>query len=279
MDYGDRVGCSNLRLRSAGRPARFTRRICRSDSRRVLTGEILPAFTILHRTPVSSAVDATSVHSLKPRKRSEHWQAPRSARWLEQLGELNGFLSCRLPLQTLQHSRHDQRQDHRSIHKDLAKFPTLRRRHKLSPRNRLAVRTTRKPAPIDRLRADAQSVVIALQGKVFPSPAVAQFDERSKLLRPVARNASADGENSQAFLAKKGCGKVFQVFERIEAEAGLSFFVALAVGQGVIETELRIGKRWNKYRNIFFICRLQNAALPFRVLGEVRPDGAIQLVR
>src|ERR1700676_1251601 len=110
-----------------------------------------------------------------------------------------------------------------------------------------------------RLRADAQPVVIALQRNVFPAPAVAQFDERAKLLRPVTRNPSADSKYSQALLTQQSGGKVFEVFKRIEGEAWLSLFIALAVGQGVIEAKFGIGERRHEHRNIFLVRRFQNA--------------------
>src|ERR1700690_296093 len=115
----------------------------------------------------------------------------------------NRLLRGRLLFQPFEHGGDDQRQAYRSIHKNLPKLSTLRWRHKLSPRNGLAVRTARKSAPIHRLRADAQSIVIALQRQVFAAAAVAQFDEGPELLRPVPRNASADGEDSQALLTEQ----------------------------------------------------------------------------
>src|SRR5208282_5449156 len=185
----------------------------------------------------------------------------------------NCLFRSRFFLQPLQHSGYDQRQAYRGIHKNFAKLPTFSRRHKLSPGNRLAVGTARKAAPVHRLRADAQSIVIALQRQVFPAPAVAQFDERTELLRPVTRNASAYGEDSEALLTEQSGGKVLQVFEGIEAEARLPLLIALAVGQGIIEAQFRIGERGHKYWNIFSIGGLENAAflLPLR---QMRSDGA-----
>src|ERR1700675_1592937 len=113
--------------------------------------------------------------------------------------------------------------------------------------------------------------MIALQRQVFPAPAVAQFDERPKLLRPIAWNPSADRENSQPLLFQQGSRKVLQIFKGLEAEPRLSFFVAFTVGQRVVEAEFGIRERGNKYRNIFFVGRLQDAALfaPFR---QMRPN-------
>src|ERR1035437_1627887 len=46
-----------------------------------------------------------------------------------------------LLLQPLQHGGYDQRQAHGRVHKNFPKLPTFCRRHKLTPRHRLAVRT------------------------------------------------------------------------------------------------------------------------------------------
>src|SRR5208337_2397878 len=100
-----------------------------------------------------------------------------------------------------------------------------------------------------------------------------------KLLRPVARNAAADGEDSEALLTEQGCGKALQVFERIEAESRLPLLVAFTVGQREIQPQLGIGERGNKYRDIFLVGRLQNAALSFGVLRQMRPNRAVQLIR
>ena len=44
---------------------------------------------------------------------------------------------------------------------------------------------------MNRLRANSQPVVVALQRHVLSQPPVPQFDERTKLLRPIARHAAA----------------------------------------------------------------------------------------
>src|SRR6202522_1935960 len=148
------------------------------------------------------------------------------------------FLPRRFLLQPLQHRRHDQRQPYGSVDKHVAKLPAFRRRHKLAPRHRFAIRTARKPAPVNRFGADTQSIVIALQRQVFAAPTVAQFNERAKLLRPVPRHTSANRKNPQPLLAEQSRCEVLQVFKRIEAESRLPFLVALTIRQRVIETKL-----------------------------------------
>src|SRR5208282_6469588 len=164
-----------------------------------------------------------------------------------------GLCRGRFLFQTFQHRSNDYRQTDGRVHKHFAKLAAFRRRHKLAPRNRFAVRTAGKAAPEHRLRADSQSIVIALQRQVFPAPAMAQFDERTELLRPVARNASANRENAQPLLTEQRGGKIFEVFEGIEAEPRLAFFVTFAIGQRIIEAKFGIRERGHKYRNIFLV--------------------------
>src|SRR5208337_1757421 len=92
--------------------------------------------------------------------------------------------------QPLQHGSDNDRQPHGRIDKDFSELPAFRRRNELAPRDRLAVGTARESAPVDRLGANPQAVVITLQGHVFSQPPVAQFDVRPELLRPVARHSA-----------------------------------------------------------------------------------------
>ena len=71
--------------------------------------------------------------------------------------------------------------------------------------------------------------MVALQRQLFPAPAMAQFDEWPKLLRPIARNSSADGEDPQALLAEQSCGEIFEIFEGIKTEFRAAFLVAFAI--------------------------------------------------
>src|SRR6185437_9384654 len=72
---------------------------------------------------------------------------------------------------------------------------------------------------------------------------------------------------------------MLEVFEGIETNLVPARAFAHAVMQGDVQSQLGIGKRRNKYRHTFFICRLQNPALLFRPLRQKSADGVIQLVR
>src|ERR1700736_4261446 len=66
-------------------------------------------------------------------------------------------------VQALEYRCHDERQTNRGVYEYFSEFSALCRRHKLSPRNRLAVRASRQATPIHGLRTDAQAIVIALE--------------------------------------------------------------------------------------------------------------------
>src|SRR5882672_12709704 len=107
---------------------------------------------------------------------------------------------------------------------------------------------------------------------------MAQLDERSELLRPVARNAAANRENSQTFLLEQRWRKIFQILKRIETKTRLALFVTLAIGKRVIQTKFGVGERRHEYWNVLLNRGLQNSALPFRGFGKVRADRPVELV-
>ena len=78
--------------------------------------------------------------------------------------------------------------------------------------------------------------MVALQGDVFAEATVAQFDEGSKLLRPIAGDSTADGEDTQLFLTQKRSGEVLEVFERIETNLVSPGRFAEAIVQRGVET-------------------------------------------
>ena len=65
---------------------------------------------------------------------------------------------------------------------------------------------------------------------------MAQLDVRPELLRPIARHASAYGEDSQAGLLQQSLGEVVKIEEWVEQDLRAAFFGALAVVQREIES-------------------------------------------
>src|SRR5450631_1256712 len=129
------------------------------------------------------------------------------------------FFCALVPLvQPLDHCGNDDRQTDGRVYEDLAEPSAFGRRNELAPRDRFAIGAARQSAPVHWLRAYPETVVIALQRQVLSEPSVPEFDERPKLLRPVARDAAADRENSQFLLPEQGRGKVLEVLEGVESD-------------------------------------------------------------
>src|SRR5262245_42543210 len=105
-----------------------------------------------------------------------------------------------------------------------------------------------------------------------------ELDERSELLRPVARNSATNRENSQALLPKQRRGKVLQVFERVETDLVPTGAFTHAIVQRNIQAQFGICECRHEDRHTLLICRLQNPALLFRAPRQERPDLMIQLV-
>src|SRR5438309_8756478 len=154
---------------------------------------------------------------------------------------LRSHLLLRLPfkrlvlVQALQHSGYDHGQADGSIYEDLSESSSLGGWHKFSPGNRFAVRAARQSTPIHRFGTNAHAVVIALELNVFPQAPVTQFEEWPKLLRPIAPDATADGENTEPLLAQQGGREVLQIKERVKANFVPSGGFPQAVVEGDIE--------------------------------------------
>src|SRR5258708_40038860 len=131
---------------------------------------------------------------------------------------------------------------------------------------------------MDRLRADAHSVMVALEFHVFAGAAHTQLAIRTELLRPVARHAAANGEYAQPGLLQEGLSKIVQIEERIVTELRLALASAHAVGKGHIQAQFGISERRHKNRNVPFKSRLQDSP-PFGMTFQVLANGPVQLPR
>src|SRR5579863_8693323 len=101
--------------------------------------------------------------------------------------------------------------------------------------------------------------MVALQRQVLSQSPVPQFNEWSKLLRPIARDAAADGENSQFFLPQQSRREMLQILKRIEADLVPTRRLPQPVVQRRVEPEFRIAERRHEYRHALLIGRLQNS--------------------
>jgi hypothetical protein len=90
-------------------------------------------------------------------------------------------------------------------------------------------------APVDGLGADTDAVGITLERKLLVATAGHEFGIDAELLRPVAGDATADGEDAHFFCGHHGVGEFFEVFERIEVEERAVVTLAAVFVEGEIE--------------------------------------------
>jgi len=112
---------------------------------------------------------------------------------------------------------------------------------------------------VDGFGADADAVVVTLEGKFFVAAASHEFGVDTELLGPVAGDAPPDGEDAHFFGGEHGGGKLLKIFEGIEAKGGTLVSFASVIIQGEIETEFGIGEGGNEDGNVVFESGFENA--------------------
>ena len=142
-------------------------------------------------------------------------------------------------IQPLQHRSDNERQPNCGIYEHFAEPAAFSGWNELSPGNRFAIRAAGQASPKYWLRANAQAVVIAFERQVLTQLPVAQFNERSELLRPVARHASADGKYAEFLLLQQCRGEVFKIKKGIEPQRRTLIANAGAISQGETLDEAR----------------------------------------
>ncbi len=113
---------------------------------------------------------------------------------------------------------------------------------------------------MDGLGADADAVVIALERKFFVAAASHEFGVDAELLRPVARDAAADGKDAHFFGGQHGVGEFFEILEGIEAEDGAAIGLAAVFVEGEVEAQFGIRESGNEDGNIAFVGGAKNTA-------------------
>ncbi len=121
---------------------------------------------------------------------------------------------------------------------------------------------------MDGFGADADAVVVTLEGKIFVAAASHEFGVDTELLGPVARDAATDGEDTHFFGGEHGGGELLKIFEGIEAKSGTLVAFASVIIQGEVEAEFGIGESGNEYGNIVFESGFENAAALGNFLEE-----------
>src|SRR6185437_13883537 len=136
----------------------------------------------------------------------------------------------------LEHGACDDRKRDGGVAEDFGEFASFVRWNKFSPGDGFGVSAAGESAPMHGLGTDAEAVVIALERHFFVAAASEQFRIDAELLRPVARYAAANGENSHALGGQHGFREVLEIGERIEGQRGAIFFAALALLQREVNT-------------------------------------------
>jgi hypothetical protein len=130
-------------------------------------------------------------------------------------------------------------------------------------------------APVDGLGADTNAVVVALEGKIFVAAAGHEFGVDAELLRPVARDAAPDGEDTHFFGSHHGGGESFKILKGIEAEERALVAFAGVLVEGEIEAEFGIGEGGHEDGDVVLVGGFENAAT-FGVCFEEFADAFVQ---
>src|ERR1700756_212289 len=118
----------------------------------------------------------------------------------------------------LKNGTDDEQEGDGGVFEDLGEAASFFGRNELAPTNGFGVGAAAEAAPVNRLGADADTVVVALERKIFVAAAGHEFGVDTELLGPVARNTAADGEDAHFLCGHHGVRESFEVFEGIEAE-------------------------------------------------------------
>src|SRR5207244_4520166 len=151
---------------------------------------------------------------------------------------------------------------------------------KFSPARALAVGAARQPAPMLRIRTDADAVA-ELLGDPFAAEETMRGDLeiRSDLLRPVSRYAAADGEDAEVLLLLDDLGVEVEVEEAVAHEALSAVHLAPLVVHRDVEPHLGVRERGDDHRDVVLVGALQDRARVRLLLLDVLAETAAQLRR
>lgn len=132
--------------------------------------------------------------------------------------------------------------------------------NELAPGDGFGVGAAAEAAPVDGFGADADAVTVAFEGKIFVAATSHEFGVDAELLGPVARDAATDGEDAHFLGGEHGGGKLFKIFEGIEAKRGTVVAFAGVLIEGEVQAEFGIGESGNEDGDIVFESGPENAA-------------------
>src|SRR6476646_663607 len=114
-------------------------------------------------------------------------------------------------LLALKQSSHEQRPHHCGIAQYFGKTPSLFWRHEFSPRNAFLISTAAQAAPIIRFRANSHAVLETWGFDAQTQPHIADLDIGSNLLGPIARNSTADRNDTEPLRRRNVLGVTVQI--------------------------------------------------------------------
>jgi hypothetical protein len=162
------------------------------------------------------------------------------------------------------------------VFEDFSELAAFFGRYEFAPADGFGVRAAAEAAPVHWFGTDAHAVVIALEGKIFVAATGHEFGIDAKLLRPVARNATADGENAHFFGGHHGAGELLEIFKGIEAKTRTLFLFARILIEGEIQAEFGIRESRDEDGHFVFASGFENAAA-FGVFAEKFADTLVEL--
>ena len=148
--------------------------------------------------------------------------------------------------------------------------------NEFAPANGFGVGAAAQTTPVDGFGADADAVTVAFEGKVFVAAASHEFGVDAELLGPVARDAAADGEDAHFLGGEHGGGKLFKIFEGVEAKRGTLVAFAGVLIEGEVQAEFGIGESGNEDGDIVLESGPENAAARGGFLEEFA-DALVEL--
>jgi hypothetical protein len=233
--------------------------------------------------PVATILPAPlTLEDIQPRNRTTLNSRLGSGSFIKIVGERHGtiFLRSWISLlfevaDALKDGTDHEREGDGGVFEDLGEAASFFWRNELAPTNGFGVGAAAETAPVNRLGADADTVEVALERKIFVAAAGHELGVDAELLGPVARNTTADGEDAHFLCGHHGVRESFEVFEGIEAENRALFFPAGVLIESEVEAKFRIGESGNKNGDVVFESRPEDAAA-LGVLCEEFADAPVK---
>ena len=127
---------------------------------------------------------------------------------------------------------------------------------------------------MDRLRANAHAIVVALQRKFLVAAPRKQFSVNAELLRPITRDAPTHRQYPHALRGQHGVGKPLEILEGIKTQQRALILLPGNLVQREVDSQLGIAECGDKDRDVALVSGFQYA--PSRcILVQIFADAAM----